>query len=75
MTRTECEDTIIGLLEAIKDVYKVYAPEGSSLSISVSLNGHLSCFNSHWEDDCPINVVKFEDGEVWHRQEATVYDE
>lgn len=75
MTRTECEDTIIALLEAIKEVYKVYAPKGSSLMMSVNLTGRMDCFNSHWEDDCPINVVKFEDGEVWHRQEATVYDE
>lgn len=65
MTRIECENRILELLEEIDNIYRTYSPEGG-LSLFTDENGELHANNQYWEDLPPIRVTRFDDGEVEH---------
>lgn len=64
MSRKECEDIIIGMMQLIRDVYRAYNPDGNYLSLSITEN--ISVNNSYYDvdKDKPINVTLFPDGEI-----------
>lgn len=63
LTRAECENAILDLLDQIADVYKQYHPNGTRLSLYWH-KGYKSVFNQYWDSpddpgadkDFPIHV-------------------
>ena len=64
MTKKECEKTILGLMETIREVYKQYNPDGEYLALSIRET--LSFNNRYWiggdDEHKPVDITLFQDG-------------
>lgn len=76
MTRNECEDRLIALVEQAGAVLKEYAPECGRLSLT-SCDGHINIMGwqgdidetKPWADRYIVYCTKFENGTVYHKDE------
>lgn len=67
MTRLEAETKIVEHLDAIKNIYREYNPDGNHLSLCISKFG-TSFNNEYWDRDKhkPVDYFRHEGNEDCH---------
>lgn len=74
MTRKECEDRLIALVELADAIFKDYAPDGERLSMTIcDGQANITGYRQNPDMDSKshaekyhVYATKFADGDVWH---------
>jgi len=65
VSRQECEEKLLGLMEQAAAIYRECIPDAGALSLYSSAKGHIDIFG--YKDDLVIlHITRFSDGDTWY---------